>query len=85
MSPPLYDGGISDEEAQPRKKLDKGKGKMKVTPELPEDIWKVVFEMYYNDICEGESQFMVYPPTHPSSPPIPPSPSCPRLACRIDR
>ena len=63
MPPPLYDGGISDEEAQPRKKLDKGKGKMKVIPELPEDIWKVIFEMYYNDVCEGESQFTVYPPT----------------------
>jgi hypothetical protein len=56
MAPPLYDGGMSDEEAQPRKKLDKGKGKMRVMPELPEDAWRVVFRMYYNDVCEGESR-----------------------------
>jgi hypothetical protein len=56
MAPPLYDGGMSDEEAQPRKKLDKGKGKVRVMPELPEDAWRAIFRMYYNDVCEGESR-----------------------------
>jgi hypothetical protein len=46
--------GLDEDEDQARMKLDKGKGKMKMTPELPEDIWRRVFELYYDDVCESE-------------------------------
>lgn len=50
----MYAGDVSDEDKQPRKKLDKGKGRMKVMPELPDDVWRRVFELYYDDVCDGK-------------------------------
>lgn len=33
---------------------EKGKAKMRAVPELPEEIWKRVFEVYYDQCAEGE-------------------------------
>lgn len=50
--------GHSDEEEEgyvPRlTKRDKGKAKMRLAPLLPEEIWKRVFEIYYDQAAEGE-------------------------------
>jgi len=54
MTSSSYDGHVSDEDKQPKKKLDKGKGKMKLLPELPEDVWRRIFELRYDDIVQGE-------------------------------
>ncbi|KAK4687995.1 hypothetical protein P7C73_g2106, partial [Tremellales sp. Uapishka_1] len=43
---------MSDEDT-PRARRDKGKGKMKYLPDLPEEIWTRIFEQYY-DICADE-------------------------------
>lgn len=37
----------------------KGKGKMKVVPELPEEVWKRIFELYYDQCAEGESSLLL--------------------------
>ena len=38
------------------KKRDKGKGKAKVTymPELPEEVWRRIFQIHYSDVVDGE-------------------------------
>jgi len=50
---------VSDTEEEipvsPSKKKDKGKSRMKELPELPESIWTRIFELYYEDVAEGES------------------------------
>ena len=37
----------------------KGKGKMKVVPELPEEVWKRIFELYYDQCADGESLLLL--------------------------
>jgi hypothetical protein len=54
MASSSYVGDISDEDKQPRKKLDKGKGKMKLSPELPDELWMKILGFRYDEICEGE-------------------------------
>jgi hypothetical protein len=54
MASSSYAGDVSDEDKQPRKKLDKGKGKMVVMPELNAECWRRIFELYYDDVCEGK-------------------------------
>jgi hypothetical protein len=54
MASSSYAGDVSDDDKQPRKRLDKGKGKMKMMPELPEDVWRRVFQLWYDDACEGK-------------------------------
>lgn len=53
------DAAVSDTEEEipvsPSKKKDKGKSRMKELPELPESIWTRIFELYYEDVAEGES------------------------------
>ena len=54
MASSSYAGDVSAEDKQPRKKLDKGKGKMKLSPELPDELWRKILEFRYDAICEGE-------------------------------
>lgn len=66
----MSDYDMSDnEETAPRPKLDKGKGKMKYLPILPPEVWKRVYELYYDMVCEGgsvssyqDSLFITTPP-----------------------
>jgi hypothetical protein len=54
MASSSYVGDVSAEDKQPRKKLDKGKGKMKLSPELPDELWMKILGFRYDEICEGE-------------------------------
>ena len=54
MASSPYVGDVCAEDKQPRKKLDKGKGKMKLSPELPDELWRRILEFRYDAICEGE-------------------------------
>ena len=71
MASSSYVGDVSAEDKQPRKKLDKGKGKMKLSPELPDELWRKILEFRYDEICEGEL-FGLLSPSHLSSfsPPV---------------
>jgi hypothetical protein len=46
---------IEDMIASPRK--DKGKGKMRYLPELPEEVWRRIWAFYYGRCAEGELEF----------------------------
>lgn len=65
MASSPYVGDVCAEDKQPRKKLDKGKGKMKLSPELPDELWRRILEFRYDAICEGECLVLS------SAPPIP--------------
>lgn len=45
-----------DEDEVPRRKLDKGKGKAIdfELPDVPDEVWGRVFELYYRDLEDGE-------------------------------
>lgn len=50
-------GGWTDDEDEcpPRiSRAAKGKAKMRPMPELPEEVWKRVFELYYDQCADGE-------------------------------
>jgi hypothetical protein len=50
----MDDYDMSDEEDNvPRRKLDKGKGKM-IQYELPAELWQRIFQLYYDKVCDGE-------------------------------
>jgi hypothetical protein len=66
MASSSYVGDVSAEDKQPRKKLDKGKGKMKLLPELPDELWMKILGFRYDEICEGELLEMM-DPTSPHS------------------
>jgi hypothetical protein len=45
-----------DEDEVPRRNLDKGKGKASdfELPDVPDEVWGRVFELYYRDLEDGE-------------------------------
>lgn len=40
---------VEEGKAMPERKRDKGKGKMVYLPELPEEVWRRVWSIYYQD------------------------------------
>jgi hypothetical protein len=52
----LEDEEEEEEDELPRRKLDKGKGKASdfELPDVPEEVWGRVFELYYRDLEDGE-------------------------------
>jgi hypothetical protein len=75
MASSSYVGDVSAEDKQPRKKLDKGKGKMKLLPELPDELWMKILGFRYDEICEGEFLDTLDPTSPPSLlRPLPPFP-----------
>jgi len=69
MASSSYVGDVCAEDKQPRKKMDKGKAKMKLSPELPDELWRRILEFRYDAICEGEWLATRFVPIHPSSHP----------------
>ena len=65
MASSSYVGDVCAEDKQPRKKLDKGKAKMKLSPELPDELWRRILEFRYDAICEGEWLATRFVPIHP--------------------
>lgn len=58
---PLSDAGIArtgveaEDDMSRLSKQSKGKGKMKIVPELPVEVWRRIFELYYDERAQGES------------------------------
>ena len=54
-TPPAEESAVSsDSEDKVGTKKDKGKGKMRVMPELPSEVWERIFDIYYETCADGE-------------------------------